>query len=143
MSQQIAETSLLPRLVSKETVTINGRDVEVSIPKVSVRVSEISERTEGAKTDPADTTVLADSGALSAGTYEIRALLGANTQTEVDVQHRNAANSGNIVAHRVYTGPNSGMYVFTMTLADGERVRVAMAAALTGHAAASLQTRVV
>jgi hypothetical protein len=129
------------RLVLEEDVLVDGEPKRAVIAQTVVKVRDISEVTEGEKVDPASGTPLADTGQLAAGKYEIRALLGANTQTVLDLEHRNATNTGNVILHRVYVGPNSGMYVFTMELALNERVRVVMGAALTGHATASLQTR--
>jgi hypothetical protein len=100
-------------------------------------------KSEGVINNPSGADVLlADTGIQGPGTYEVRALIGADAQTAVKIQHRNATNDGNIgVVQTVYVGPNSGMYLFAFTLAASERVRAVTLASLTGNISVSLQIR--
>lgn len=100
--------------------------------------------TEGKKTNPTTSTVMADTGALPYECiYQVRAILGASDTATFQIQHRNAANDANQVAVVVYVPANaSGEYLVDVTAAAGERVRVMMDANLTGTAAATLNYEV-
>ncbi len=96
-------------------------------------------------TNPASADVMVDGGVLDSGTYEARIFVGASAAAAFSVQHRNAANSSNIttITLRAAAG-QTAEYVLKYFLNDQERVRVVMAASLTGTAEASIQiTRMV
>lgn len=86
-------------------------------------------------TNPVDTTVLVDTGALPAGRY-LFAIHGTSSVAAVfDVQHRNAANGANNAAQR--RRPIAGDIDFIIpneiTLADQERLRVVLVGGITGE----------
>lgn len=97
----------------------------------------------GAKaTNPTTASVLADTGALVAGQYQFRVACGANAAAIFDIQHRNAANDGNITNEVpiVFTPANaSGEFIFDFQIAASERVRVVPNANITGDAAVTIQ----
>jgi len=94
----------------------------------------------GELTDPADNALAADTGALSAGIYELRITVGASAAADVAVERRNAANGANVGAVPVIKVPagQSGQYLFTFKLETSERVRVIMDDALTGTIAVTI-----
>ena len=95
---------------------------------------------EGDKTNPSSGDVLADTGAIAAGLYEVRVFAGTTLSSSVLVQRRTAANALVEPAVRLYTAANlSAEYVFTFKLETSERVRVVAGANLTGNAFAALQ----
>lgn len=100
---------------------------------------------QGEQTNPDTTTVMADTGAITAaqgggGIYEALVIASASAAAEFVVQVRNTANSGNTGdVHIFYAPAGSPVAVplrFEITLS--ERVRVMMNAALTGDAVASI-----
>jgi hypothetical protein len=97
--------------------------------------------TQGKQTNPTTATVLADTGELSAGMYEVRVTVGCSAAATMNVEHRNAANGGNVtdvVLLRVAAG-QTGMYVFKYAVNVNERFRVVPEANITGDAEASIQ----
>jgi hypothetical protein len=97
--------------------------------------------TEGEVTNPSDNDVVADTGALLPGIYEVRVTLGASAAAHYALQRRNAANDANVgVVPILYAAAGqSGQYVFRFSIETGERVVVAMDDALTGTASVILQ----
>lgn len=96
--------------------------------------------TEGVKTNPTTSTLMADTGALVAGIYEARVILGASAAASFQVQRRNAANGANVGDVPVIRVPASasGQYQITFELEASERIRVMMNANLTGDGEATL-----
>lgn len=95
--------------------------------------------TQGQKTNPTTSTVLADTGAVPlAGLYDLSLLLGASAAAEFAVQVRNAANDTTVTTYVVYgAAGQTGQYLMRAVRLDlGQRVRVVMNATLTGTAAA-------
>lgn len=78
---------------------------------------------------PAVNTVLADTGALAAGTYDFQAFLNygalATTQRAVELQHRNAANAASLAVWRQEYGlnPVPRHFSFAVIVAANERLR--------------------
>ncbi len=98
---------------------------------------------EGAKTNPADTTVLADTTALAAGTYEVRAIVCNSDAIAVDLETRNAANNarvGNAVTVRLYS-PSASEYVWTFVAAVNQRIRAIVNGSPTAIVHVTLGTR--
>lgn len=95
----------------------------------------------GAKeTNPDTTDVMADSGALSAGIYDVRVIIGASAAAIFQVERRNADNDasvGDVVILYCAAG-QSAQFALPYVLEEGERVRVMMNANLTGTAAAAI-----
>jgi hypothetical protein len=93
-------------------------------------------------TNPADTTVIIDTGQLEKGNY----LLGFIIETSaagaaVDIQHRNAANSANIDFVRIRI-PNVGteypLFPSKIKIDTNERIRLTMSGGITGEIQANI-----
>lgn len=114
-------------------------DADISIPVAIGQVLYPAPVSAGVQTNPAVNTVLADTGALPAGTYHFRLLLSTYTPATngpVDLQHRDSANAANIWAQRIFccpsnAAPSGGVFDFSWddTLLLNERVRAITAAA--------------
>lgn len=96
----------------------------------------------GITTNPTTTSVLADTGPLTPGLYDVRVFAGASVAAVFYVQHRDAANAGaqsDVSAIRAAAG-QTGQYVFKFDVnVSGQRVRVLPAANITGDAEATIQ----
>jgi hypothetical protein len=91
-------------------------------------------------TNPADTTLLADTGALDPGDYLI-AVHGATSVDEAfDVQHRDSANSSNIEAQRrrPLKGDIDWVVPSRVRLAANERIRCIQVGNVTGEVQLSI-----
>jgi len=99
--------------------------------------------TAGEVAAPAGGTLLADTGVLVAGNFNIRVLLSVFEQlndTSVLLQHRNAANGANIWEQRLYIdgsiSQGTGVIPVDLSFADtfvlNERFRVVLGAAAAG-----------
>lgn len=96
--------------------------------------------TEGKKSSPSDNTLLADSGALTAQEWQVTILISSTIAAKVRIQHRNAANTGNIAQHEVSVG-GSAPYntpILRIQVADNERIRVVTEGVILGDVQASL-----
>jgi hypothetical protein len=90
------------------------------------------ESLNASQTDPADGSILADTGALAAGQWKLCVTLSSGRgittgRAEFTVQHRNAANSANIAAGAINLQLLDGdnlTFDYLVTLAANERVRV-------------------
>jgi hypothetical protein len=88
--------------------------------------------------------VIADTGALAAGIYDIEVTLGfsgaAAAGKQITVEHRNAANNANIQQYAMLPCPGAHpVYFARVSVAAGERIRavigaVAAAASEVAHA---------
>jgi len=82
---------------------------------------------------PAAATVLADTGALAAGDYEVVAHVGSDDTAaagkDVEVEHRDAANTATLHRHLVPVPGAGSWYVPRIALALNERIRVVTGAA--------------
>lgn len=92
--------------------------------------------TAGELVAPAVNTVLADTGPLPAGTYNVRLIVSglnvtASWRTDFRLQRRDAANAANIwsQAFQVWEGSPRYDAVFAITLAANERLRIITVAA--------------
>jgi hypothetical protein len=86
-------------------------------------------------TNPSDGAVLVDTGVLTAGNY-LFAITGTGSAAWVyDLQHRNAANDGNVDSQR--RRPAAGNEDFPLpnkiTIAAGQRLRAVLVGAVTGE----------
>ncbi len=99
--------------------------------------------------NPASGQVLADTGVLPAGIYDVRVLVGADAAGRVRIEHRNAANSGNLSDSPIVFPLGASAPVECALVLEahstnapggvgGERFRVAMDAALVGNIAATI-----
>lgn len=93
---------------------------------------------EGAKTNPSSGDLMADSGEVAhRGNYELRLILSASAAAVFTLARRNAANDADIAPFpcALYAAAGqSSQYALLIGLEVGERVRVTMAANLTGQA---------
>lgn len=94
-------------------------------------------------TNPTSGTVMADTGAVPyGGLYEIRVILSQSAAAAYNLSRRNAANGGDVSPYPIVlygAAAQSSEYVWLVTLEASERVRVTMAANLTGTAQAAIQ----
>jgi hypothetical protein len=109
-------------------------------------MSDFSERpivvTEGKKTNPTGTTLLADTGPVPrTGDYKTHLFIEAVGWAEVGaadgatfiIEHRNAANDGNIRSAEVnFLAGQNVIIPYIAELADGERVRVVQGGTVPG-----------
>jgi hypothetical protein len=97
--------------------------------------------TQGQLTNPTTSTLIADTGALPAGLYEIRVLMGASVAAQFLIARRDAGNSADVGDVPVVYTPagQTSQIVLLYELEASERVRVMMNAAITGTAAATVQ----
>ena len=96
---------------------------------------------QGTVTNPNGTSNFAvDTGAIAVGgVFEALLIAGGTVATAFTVQRRNAATGANVgTPFVVYTAADtSAQYVFSIELADGERIRV-LPSAETGDVCANL-----
>lgn len=91
-------------------------------------------------TNPADQTVLVDSGALTAGSY-LFAVVGAGSVAWIyDVQQRDSANATSVDSQRRRPAAGNEDFLFPnkITLASNERVRCILQGAVVGEVQMSL-----
>jgi hypothetical protein len=102
---------------------------------------------EGVQTNPTTATVMADTGAITAGgvhstslAFEFVVTCWASVVATFSVQRRNAANDANVgnVATIRIPADMAGQYRFLYTLVSGERLRVVPQANITGTAAVTI-----
>lgn len=92
------------------------------------------------QTNPQTTDILADSGPMQSGMYEVRVTCGCTVAAVFQFEHRNAANDANVtdpIVIRAAAG-QTGEYVFKYHLNTNERVRVRPQANITGGGEASV-----
>lgn len=96
---------------------------------------------QGEQANPGTSTVMADTGTLKQGIYEVLVIASASADAQMVIQHRDAANTGNVGDNVVFYvsggGPVEVRGRFDINLAD-ERFRVMMDNALTGDAVATI-----
>lgn len=95
----------------------------------------------GKTNNPTTATVLADTGALASAIYEVRVFVGCDVAATFVVQHRDAANTGNVGSVPVLRAAagQTAEYVFTTALNANERMRVLPEANITGNAEATVE----
>lgn len=92
-------------------------------------------------TNPGNAAVLATTGALRAGFYEVRIVVGSTVDGRVEVARRNSGDSadvGDVVTLRVKSAQPSAEYILRYTLAANERITVRTPAALVGDVDAAI-----
>lgn len=95
----------------------------------------------GEQTNPTTSTVLATTGAKPAGRYIAWITIATDAAAQFDIQHRNAADSGNISNEvmTVYVPANdTRQFAVGLVLAADERIRVVPNANITGVAVATI-----
>jgi hypothetical protein len=89
---------------------------------------------QGEQTNPADDAVVADTGALDAGMYEVLVTASSSADAQFALQRRNAANDttvGDVIGF--YTATSTPVQlIFTLFVDHSQRLRVIMDDALTG-----------
>jgi hypothetical protein len=97
--------------------------------------------TEGSKTNPTDTLLLADTGAIATGgIYCVHVVGGSSAAGKVNIQRRNAANDANVgVVPILYGAAGEGIFVeLKIEVETGERIRATNNGGLTGTQAVTL-----
>lgn len=93
-------------------------------------------------TNPADATILADTGALSKDNYLFGFIIETSLAGEiVDIQHRNAANSANIDFIRIRISnawTEYPIFPSKIPIALNERIRIVQSGAIVGEVQASI-----
>lgn len=92
-------------------------------------------------TNPADTTVMVDTGQLEEGNYLFGFIIEASVAANVDIQHRNAANSANIdfIKIRVANaGTEYPLFPSKVRINTNQRVRLVMSGGITGEIQANI-----
>lgn len=107
---------------------------------MAVAYSPVSD-SAGILTNPDTATVLADTGALPRGFYEIRVLPGCSVAAIFYVQHRNSGNDANVTDATIIRAAagQTGEYILKFPIDENQRVRVLPAASITGNAEAFIQ----
>ncbi len=92
-------------------------------------------------TNPTTSSVLADTGALASGLYEIRVSAGATVAAIFQLQRRNAANGANVgsIIHIRTAAGQTTEQVWKYELLTSERIRLLPQANITGDAEAAIQ----
>lgn len=95
--------------------------------------------TEGVKTNPLASEVLADTGALAASAKTFTLIIWEDTGGgEIEIAHRNALNADDVNVQRIALTGTTIIYPLPVTLLLNQRIIVRMRVALTGHIQASL-----
>lgn len=98
---------------------------------------------QGEKTNPTTTTVMADTGALPTGVYDVTVIFSTEANAQFQVEHRNAANDGNVSDVAIYYAQaNASVAPVIIRYATGqrnERFRVMLNQNLTGVAAVTIE----
>jgi hypothetical protein len=95
---------------------------------------------QGVKTNPTTATVMADTGVLPSGNYEVLVMASASATARFEVQHRNAANdaaASDVAPFRLSANAPAefrAMYFVNY----GDRIRVMPTADLTGDGEATI-----
>lgn len=96
---------------------------------------------QGIQTNPTTATVLADTGAVAGGLYDVKIIVGSSVAATFEVQVRDSANAANVGStHIVYVaaGQSAQFVLSNVGLNPNERVRVLPQANITGTAAANV-----
>jgi len=104
-------------------------DSDIAIASVATTPLLGTPGTIGQSAAPADTTVLADSGALAAGNWDARVVIDSDDNITTGefclIQRRNAADAANIWSQLVWCGGHGRVdFSFRTALALNERIRV-------------------
>lgn len=120
-------------------------DSDITLSAVSTTITMITPFTQGELAAPAAGTLLADTGAHSAGNYAFLILVAcsnvANSSVDFRIQRRDAANAANIWTQLGATHINSApnyQFAGTLTLSANERLRVISQNLAVGNVQASI-----
>lgn len=98
--------------------------------------------TEGVKTDPNATTLLADTGQLAEGIYDFTILInsGQVSARHFELEHRNATNDANLKQQELGVGQYFAVpiNIYGYELATNQRLRVVVRTNFTGTVQASI-----
>lgn len=92
-------------------------------------------------TNPADTTVIVDTGQLDEGNYLFGFIMESSVAANVDVQHRNAANGANIDFVRIRisdAGTEYPLFPSKIKIETNQRIRLVMSGGITGEIQANI-----
>lgn len=119
-------------LLSNVVQPVSIVDSDITLSAVVTTVLQDTPFTTGPQLSPAANTVLADTGALSAGTYQVRILASqdmavANGVGSMKMQRRDSANAANIWEQSLATGQQGTCVVdlsMRIVLSTSERLRI-------------------
>lgn len=97
--------------------------------------------TQGTKTNPTTATVMADTGALNSGIYDVLVMSSTDTAgAKMQLEHRNAANDGTVsdTAPWRLSANAPAEFKGIYFIDHNQRIRVMMTSNLTGDAEATL-----
>ena len=92
-------------------------------------------------TNPSSGDIIADTTGLTVGEYVFAFLLTATVAASIRLEHRNAANSSTLAAHTFPVPANDirePVFPTKISILEGERFRLVMAANLTGDVEGSI-----
>lgn len=92
-------------------------------------------------TNPADATVIVDTGQLDEGNYLFGFIIENSVAANVDIQHRNSANNANIDFMRVRianAGTEYPIFPSKIKIETNQRIRLVMSGGITGEIQANI-----
>lgn len=95
----------------------------------------------GPQTNPTTATVLADTGALPSGMYQVFIIGGCSVAAKMNVEHRNSENTASVsdnITLRLAAG-QSAQFALKFAINTNERIRIVPQAAITGEGEAAVQ----
>lgn len=96
----------------------------------------------GDQSSPSSGTVMADTGALAAGMYEVRCTVTASAAAQFAFQYRDVGNANTLFGSTLIIPANSfGQALFELAVNTTERLRIVMNADLTGTGSASITAK--
>ena len=95
---------------------------------------------QGELTNPVDTTLAADTGALAPGIYDVLIVSSASANAQLFIQRRNVANDANVgdVSSFYTPAAQSNEFRCRYFVDKNERLRVIMDGGITGTAAVTI-----
>jgi len=86
-------------------------------------------------TNPADLTIVVDTGPMTAGNYLLSMLAAGSVAVVYDWQHRDASNTSTLHSQRRRwaSGPIDDLFGNDIALASGERIRIILQGAIVGE----------
>jgi len=119
------ESFLLSNVVQPVSIV----DSDISIPAVLTTQILDTGITSGVRIAPVANTLLADTGPMAAGTYQVLLMLGVGNVAggaDFEIERRDAANAANIWSQLGFmntNGPGLSFYSFVAVLQASERLR--------------------
>lgn len=92
-------------------------------------------------TNPSDSTVIVDTGQLEEGNYLFGFIISNSVAANIDIQHRDAANSSNIDFMRIRianAGTEYPLFPSKIKIETNQRIRLIMSGGITGGIQANI-----